>query len=163
MFCTGEKEWGSYDDNVRKSYMVYNSRSPNSESVPSTSFSNSTRGNVGRQKRLLESDHSCRVRQPDHQHSDFELLSVDGSGREVSSTSCLEGSTSFGRFSFKLSLTLGIVRLIVRKTLAITDKGALPARGYQEGSYTHSINHFHPLANSFFVDVDGEKELRGDV
>ena len=50
------------------------------DSGPSTYLSNSTRADVGRQKRSPESDHSCRGRQSDRQCSLSELLDVAGTG-----------------------------------------------------------------------------------
>ena len=46
-------------------------------------------------------------------------------------------------------------------TLALPSKGALSSRGHSGGSYTHSVYRFHPLDNSFFVDVDGEERVQG--
>ena len=46
-------------------------------------------------------------------------------------------------------------------TLALPDKGRLPSRGDSGGSCIHSINHFHPLAISIFVELDGEGRVEG--
>ena len=46
-------------------------------------------------------------------------------------------------------------------TLALLGKSSLPFQENSEGSCTQSINHFHPLLYSMFLNVDGVERVEG--
>ena len=154
-------EWDSDDDSILKSDRAYYSHSLISESSHSTSLSNSNRADADRQKRSLESDHSCRGRQSDHQYSDSELSDVLGTGARVvrarPSTVWKDRLRSADPVSSAIGSRKRRIKCAVK--LALPGKGALPSREDSGGSYTHSIYPSHPFLNSVFVDADGEARV----